>query len=211
LDLCSDEDRLFGGLESSVRTAIRKARHSGVTVQHRGDLDAMRTYYDLHCKTRKRHGLPPQPWAFFLNIQKHILSKEMGSLVLAKINDAYVAGAIFFYTAKKALYKFGASDEVWQSVRANDLVMWEAIKWLGQKGFERLDFGRTSQTNEGLRRFKRGWGAREEVREYVKFALRTESFVLDQERTQGYHNQIFRRLPMRLLRAAGAILYRHSA
>jgi len=65
LNLDKDEDRLFGRLEASVRRAIRKAEKSGVTVMVSRELDAMKIFYSLQCKTRRKHGLPPQPFSFF--------------------------------------------------------------------------------------------------------------------------------------------------
>src|SRR5687767_6880407 len=161
LDLSGGDKAIFERFEGSVRRAVRKAEGAGVKVEQSDDLAGMRTYYRLHCGTRKKHGLPPQPWAFFLNIHKHLVSKGLGVLVLAKTGQIAVAGAVFFYRAKKAIYKFGASDEAGQEARANNLVMWEGIRWLVAQGCEQLDFGRTSVVNEGLRRFKAGWGSRE--------------------------------------------------
>ena len=167
----------------------------------------MQTYYRLHCQTRKKHGLPPQPWAFFLNIHKHLMSKGLGVLVLARSEGIAVAGAIFFY-GKQAVYKFGASDESRLELRANNLVMWEGIRCLAARGCEQLDFGRSSMENEGLRRYKAGWGTREGTLEYVKYDVRQARFEVDKDRASGWHNKIFSRMPMALLRAAGAVLYR---
>src|SRR5258708_957944 len=78
LDLLASEQVLFDRFESSVRRAIRKAENAGVQVEISVTLEALRTFYSLHCQTRKKHGVPPQSWAFFLNIYEHILSKKMG-------------------------------------------------------------------------------------------------------------------------------------
>ena len=207
LDLTGSEEEILGRFDGSVRQAIRKAEKSGVKAEKNDSLDGMRTYYRLHCGTRKKHGLPPQPWPFFLNIHKHLVSKGLGVLVLARIDQIAVAGAVFFY-GRQAVYKFGASEESRQELRANNLVMWEGIRWLSGRGCEELDFGRTSMENEGLRRFKAGWGARESTLEYVKYDVRRARFVVDKDRASGWHNKIFSRMPMALLRAAGAILYR---
>jgi hypothetical protein len=86
--------------------------------------------------------------------------------------------------------------------------MWEGIRWLAAQGCEQLDFGRTSLENEGLRRFKAGWGAREGLIEYVKYDVRGARFMVDKDRASGWHNQFFSRMPMALLRVAGAVLYR---
>lgn len=206
LDLRGGEEALFEQLEGSVRRAIRKAEKSGVTVERRDDLEGMRTFYRMHCGTRKKHGLPPQPWTFFLNIHKHLLSKRLGVLVLARIDGAAAAGGIFLY-GKRAVYKFGASDESRQQARGNNLVMWEGIRCLAAKGCEELDFGRTSIANEGLRRFKAGWGGREGVLEYVKYDFSASRFTVDRDLAAGWHNEIFRRMPIALLRVAGTVLY----
>jgi len=51
-------------------------------------------------------------------------------------------------------YKF------FQHLRANNLVMWEAIKWSCEKKFQSLSFGRTEPENKGLMQFKAGWGVK---------------------------------------------------
>ena len=207
MDLKAGEEVVFGRFDGSVRQAIRKAEKVGLKVEKSDDLEGMRAYYRLHCVTRKKHGLPPQPWSFFLNIHKHLMSKGLGVLVLARSDQIVVAGAIFFY-GKQAVYKFGASDENWQQARGNNLVMWEGIRWLAAQGCEHLDFGRTSLKNEGLRRFKASWGSREGLLDYVKYDVCRARFMVDKDRASGWHNQIFSRMPIALLRIAGSILYR---
>ena len=207
LDLKGGEEAVFARFEGSVRQAIRKAQKSGVTIEIRHDIQGMEAYYQMHCRTRKKHGLPPQPWVFFLNIARHLLSKGLGVLVLARSEQIAVAGAIFF-CGRRAVYKFGASDESRQEARANNLVMWEGIRWLAAHGSEELDFGRTSVGNEGLRRFKAGWGTKEGTLEYVKYELGRARFRVDKDRASGWHNQIFSRMPIALLRAAGSVMYR---
>ena len=88
LDLEEDEDRMFARLESSVRRAIRKAEKSGVTVTVSQSLEAMKVFYSLQCKTRRKHGLPPQPFIFFRNIFEHILSKNLGMIAIASCRTA---------------------------------------------------------------------------------------------------------------------------
>src|SRR5207248_9495199 len=83
LTLGEREDRIFGGLESSVRRAIRKAENAKIQVEVSQSLESLLTYYSMHCKTRKKHGLPPQSPAFFRNIFEHVLSKGLGCIVVA--------------------------------------------------------------------------------------------------------------------------------
>jgi hypothetical protein len=211
LDLRIGESLLFARTDAAVRRAVRKAEQSNLTVTVSQDLSALRTFYALMCQTRQRHGLPAQPFGFFANIHQHILSRNQGQIVLACLGSTPVAGAVFFHFGQSAIYKFGASDERLQHLRANNLVMWEAIKWHAQRGFASLDFGRTSLPNAGLRKFKLSWGTVERTIEYVRWDLRTNSFVTVKDEAAGWYNRIFRLLPVSVSRLVGAVLYKHAA
>ena len=211
LTLSPDRDALFNQLESSVRRAIRKAQKSGLTVEFSQTLEATREYYALHCQTRKEHGLPPQPFRFFQQIHEHLLSQNLGVVVTARRERQALASAIFFHRDAQAIYKFGASNRAGQDLRANNLVMWEAIQWLANRGVKTLRFGRTSAANEGLRRFKLGWGAQEYPINYFKFDFRKNALTAEKDEAFGWHNQVFRALPVFLARWAGAVLYKHVA
>jgi hypothetical protein len=206
-----DEDRMFARLESSVRRAIRKAEKSGVTVAVSQSLEAMKVFYSLQCKTRRKHGLPPQPFVFFRNIFEHILSKNLGMIAIASCQQCPIAASVYFQLGSRAVYKYGASDETFQYLRGANVVMWEAIKWHARNGAKTLHLGRTSIGNEGLRRFKLGWGAGEQKIEYVKYNLRNNRFVTETDEATGWYNRVFNVLPIGLSRLIGAVLYRHCA
>ncbi len=209
LDLTRGERALFEQCESGVRRAVRKAESAGVRVEICRTLEAMRIFYGLHCRTRKKHGLPPQPLAFFLNIHRQVVSNGSGSLMLAWHGQRPIAAAVFLHRQKQAIYKFGASDEAWQQLRGNNLVMWEAIKHFCRQGFEVLHFGRTSKFHDGLRRFKLGWGTAERPLKYFKYDLRQDRFVAAGDPVAGWYNTLFRFLPIPMSRMAGKLLYRH--
>jgi hypothetical protein len=211
VDLPSGENAFFGQLKSCVRRAIRKAEKSGVRVEISRDLDAVKSLYSLHGKCRKKHGLPPQPFVFFKNIHKHILDKNLGVVVLARWKKTPVAGAIFFSNNRSAIYKFRASDENFQQLRGNNLVFWEAIRRFCQQGVKKLDLGRTSTSNEGLRRFKLGWNAEEKTIGYFRFSLQQEKFIPASDESHGWHNRVFHALPLFASRMIGEALYRHWA
>lgn len=211
IEIPAAEEAIFAQLKSPVRRAVRKAEKSGVRVEISTDLAAVKQYYLLHCKSRRRHGLPPQPFSFFKNIQKHVFTAGLGMVVLARWGKIPVAGAIFFHSGSKAIYKFGASDDSYQHLRGNNLVFREAIAWFSKNGIRKLDLGRTSLGNEGLRRFKLGWNAEETTIDYFRFCLRQMNFVPMQDEGSGWHNCLFKALPLPASRIAGEFLYRHWA
>jgi hypothetical protein len=209
LDLRPGEETLFANLESSMRRGIKKAAAAGLRIAFEDSLESAEIFYALHCGTRRRHGLPPQPFRFFANIQKHMLKPGFGFIAIARWENKPVAAAVFLCHGRQALYKFGASDYAFQNMRPNNLLMWEAIRRCLERGCERLHFGRTSLGNEGLRRFKLGFGAREQEIKCCKFDFRAGRFVTDVDRVEGWFNRVFAALPPPLLRLAGGLLYPH--
>ncbi len=211
IDLTGDEKALFGRLESATRRGIRKAEQSGLRVEVTTDIKGIQTFYHLMGLTRKKHGLPAQPFGFFGKIHEHVLAKDQGCVVLAWHGETPVAGAVYFRFGRSAIYKYGASDESLQHLRANNLVMWEAMKHHAKLGVTSLDLGRTSLSNEGLRKYKLGWGASEHRVEYTRFDLRTNQFVEVRDEAAGWYNYVFRHLPVSVSRLIGSLLYKHAA
>jgi hypothetical protein len=209
LDLRIGPEALIANFSSSVQRAVRKAQRSGLSVSIQTGPDAMAQFYKLHVRTRRRHGAPPQPRSFFINIQRHLISAGFGFIVLVECQRGPIAAAMFLKLGRHAVYKFGASDERVQALRGNNLAMFEGIKYLAEEGAETLHFGRTDKENEGLRRFKLSWGATEEEIRYACFEMASGSWKRPRESRSIFHKRIFRLLPASLNRLAGAIIYPH--
>ncbi len=209
LDLRVGPQRLFQRLGGAVRQGVRKAEREGVKIDFDSGEATMRTFFRLHCGTRRRHGLPPQPWRFFSNIQRHLLSKGHGFIATARLAKKPLAASVFFYDGHQALYKYGASDYAFQHMRPNNLIMWAAINQCAERGLATLNLGRTSLGNAGLRRFKLGFGSEEEEICYVKYQFASHQFVRDVDRVEGWFNRVFALMPLPLLRLSGAVLYPH--
>ncbi len=202
-------DALWGRLDDPVRRALRKAARLGVEVRRETTWESVRHFYRLHGQTRRWHGLPPQPLSFFRHLHHHLIGRGAGCVFSAWHQGEVIAAAVFLQRGRRAIYKFGASDRSRQELRANNAVMWEAIRYFTASGLEWLDLGRTSYQQEGLRRFKLGWGARESMLNYCKFDLRRHTFVTAPDHSIGWHTAVFRRLPLPFLRWLGARLYPH--
>lgn len=203
------EEWIFRRMDAAVRRAVRRARQHGLTVEFCNSVESIGIYFALHCQTRRHHGVPPQPFRFFENLHRHVIAPGRGFVVVVRVENRPIAAAVFLHEGRHALYKFGASELEFQHLRPNNLLMWEAIKHYSDNGFTDLHLGRTSLHNEGLRRFKLGFGAVEERIEYTKHELRRGVFLTDVDRASGPLNTVFRRLPPSLLSLAGRLLYRH--
>jgi hypothetical protein len=77
-------------------------------------------------------------------------------------------------------------------------------------GARTLSFGRTSLHQDGLRRFKRGFGATESRLEYCKYDYRCDGFAQEEDDpSTGFHTLFFRHCPKPIARLIGAALYPH--
>lgn len=211
IDLTGGEAAVLSRFSSATRRAIRKAADSPVRYTLGTDVESVRTYFRLHGLTRRRHGLPPQPWPFFLTLQRRVLQPGHGFVATAWVHDRPAASAVFLHHARAALYKFGASDEDFLGLRPNNGVFWEAIRACLARGCETLDLGRTSLGNAGLRRFKQGWGGTERIVSYARFDLTNGRIVPTPDRTSGWTSRVFRRLPAPVANWVGAQIYRFAA
>ena len=196
-------------LKPEVRRAIQRAEREGVTVIVEQSWHATEEYYRLHCLTRNRHGVPPQPMAFFRNLWERIVNCGMGSVLLARVGRKTVAGAVFLRWGETALFKFGASDCFWHRVRPNNLLLWEAFKHYAHLGCRWISLGRTAKEDAGLRRFKLSWGAREREIRYFRFDLRHGRFIGRGEKWGAWGRKLIRRLPIPIARVVGKFAYRH--
>jgi hypothetical protein len=209
LGLVMGHEEIFSILRDSTRRNVKKAEKEKVEIRFEKTLEATRAFYRLNCMTRREHGLPPQPYHFFEKIHRHIISNENGFIALAYFQGKAIAGSVHFHFGDRAIYKYGASDRKYQDLRANNLVMWEAIKWFAGKHFKSFCFGRTEQENEGLRQFKAGWGAEENLIHYFKYDLRQDAFVAAKSKGEPAYTSLFRATPIPVLNVIGSLFYRH--
>jgi len=209
LSLDKDESVIFKKIRANYRAKIRKAIKNNVRTEIFQTPDAMEEYFRLHCLTRKRLGLPPQPEIFFKNIYKEIISKNLGFVALALQDEKCLSGAIFFHFGKQAVYKFGAMDMKYQKLNPNYLLFWDLIKWLCNNGYRELCFGKTSSDNKGLIQFKDGWGTKQFKIKYYRYDLKKHSFVQNSNKSIETGYTLFRKMPVSLLKVAGKLLYPH--
>jgi CelD/BcsL family acetyltransferase involved in cellulose biosynthesis len=208
LALSPDPDEVFARFRD--KRTFRQAERAGVAVR-RGEAarDLTDTFYGLHVRTRRRLGVPVQPRRFFELLWDRLDREGLGFVLVAAFGGEPVAAAVFLAMNQTVTYKFGASDPQFLGLRPNNLLFWSAIRWGCEHGYRRFDFGRSDLANEGLRRFKRGFGASEEPLPYSTLADRAPHAPSGRlERAAG---SVIRRSPPWVCRGIGELLYKYAA
>ena len=209
LDIGQNEDELLKSYRNSTMRNIRKAVKEGVHVRISNSMESVKAFYRLNCITKKRHGLPPQPFYFFNALFEHIISKSKGVVVIASYQKRDVAGAVFLHFGDRAYFKYGASDMVYHAHRPNNLVLGKAIEFYANNGFRFFDFGRTDPENEGLLQFKKGWGTKKITIKYYRYDLKKNEYLQENSRVNMF-SKLFKKTPIPLLNLTGYLLYKHA-
>jgi CelD/BcsL family acetyltransferase involved in cellulose biosynthesis len=210
--LDGDPDQVFARFRRTVRQQIRQAEKMGVTVrQATGPQDLLGTFYRLHLRTRRRIGVPVQPRRFFRLLWDSVISPGLGVVFIAEASGQPVAAQVCLAWNGTMIGKFSASDDKAWSLRPNDLIIWHSIKTAFERDCRVLDMGRTDAGNDGLRAFKRSWGAAEEPLVYATLGGQPQPAPADEGKAGRLLASVIRRSPLVVCRAAGEVLYRYAA
>lgn len=211
LDLTKSIEYIYSNLKENCIRNIKKAKKIGVTVKTSSKYEDLVKFYELNLITRKKHGLPAQPFSFFINIYEQMFKNNKGLLLFAEIENRCIAAYIFLYNdyLKAVVYKYGASDPKYLHTRANNLLMWEAIQFFKNKEFNVFLFGRTSIDNKGLIQFKDSWTAESKKIYYYKYDLKKDNFLKSESKDLHFYNKIFNKFPIFLLKFFGEKLYKY--
>ena len=193
---------------SQVIRNIRRAEREGVGVRTATSAVELDAFYGLHARTRQRQGVPVQPRKFFDLIWSRLVEPGLASILLASAGGAPLAGALFLHWNGTTIYKFGASDSEGLPLRPNHALFWTAIQESCARSDREFDFGRTDLGNEGLRRFKSGWGGVE--RPLVYSSLAPGAAEGREGRAARAASVVIKRGPPWVGRAVGATLYRYA-
>ena len=177
IDLTPSEDELLKNFSSKTRYNIRYAQRKGVEVVEDNSNKAFEKYIELTRETVERQGFYAHTESYHRLMWKYLhptsprlrgasqslaspkLPSEGGPiarLLTAKYNDEIITCWIIFVYKDFLYYPYGASSEKYKNVMANNLMMWEAIRYGKKLGLKTFDlWGR--EPGKGFTKFKEGY------------------------------------------------------
>lgn len=211
LALERDPDAVRAGFHRSrVNRKLRRAEREGLELRRSAERAALvDAFLPLHIATRRRLGVPVQPRRFFDALHEHVLRPGLGFVASAHKDDEPVAAAVYLAWSGRLVYKFSAADRSHGDLGGAQAVVWDAVRWGCENGFDELDFGRTEDGHEGLRTFKRSWGSTEHDLAYT--SLGRAPARAGSGRAGELLGALLRRSPELLTRAVGRVAYRYTA
>lgn len=159
IDLTPSEENLMKSFSSKTRYNIRLAIRNGVVVKEDNTDKAFSRYLELTRETVTRQG-------FFAHTEKYhrlmwqvLKNANIAHLLTAEFDGKIITTWILFAWKDFLYYPYGASTEKYKNVMANNLMMWEAIKFGKKLGLTTFDlWGR--EIGKGFTKFKEGYNPR---------------------------------------------------
>ena len=163
IDLGPSEENLLKGLSAKTRYNIRVAQKHGVEVVEDNSDAAFEKYISLTKETVQRQGFYAHTEKYHRLMWKylHQLPISNSQLPIARLLTARYKGEIItcwivFVWHDFLYYPYGASTEKYKNVMANNLIMWEAIRYGKRLGLKTFDlWGR--EPRKGFTKFKEGY------------------------------------------------------
>jgi Acetyltransferase (GNAT) domain len=191
--------------KSCIQRKIRRAEREGLVYDEGVSNELVREFYRLFVLTRRRHGLPPQPLAWFFNL-RDALGDALKVRMISKAGKS-IASIVTAQYKQRLVYKYGASDAQFHKLGPMPLLFWRTIQEAKQLALCEFDLGRSDLTGRGLIAFKDHLGASCSVLGYYRYPA-SPDIVARLGRT-GLVPRLCTYLPTSLMRVAGSILYRH--
>lgn len=205
LDLTRDLDAIFRAFHKScIQRKIRRAKTEKLECHEGSSDDMLRDFYHLLILTRRRHGVPPQPIAWFRNLRDCFGSAFR--IRLAMKDGCPIASILTLQFGQRLVYKYGCSDARFHQLGPMPWLFWKAIRDAKTQGLCEFDLGRSDIPDHGLIAFKNHLGASTVALTNYRYsragARKTSGVRLRKVKSCEY-------LPPSVLRFAGSVLYRH--
>lgn len=156
IDLTKSEEELLKSFSSKTRYNIRLAERKGVVVKEDNSGKAFERYLELTRETTQRQAFFAHTEKYHKLMWKHLKDAGIAHLLTATYQNEIITTWILFSWKDFLYYPYGASTEKHKEVMANNLMMWEAIKFGKKMGLSTFDlWGR--EEGKGFTKFKEGY------------------------------------------------------
>jgi len=156
IDLKPTEENLMKSFSGKTRYNIRVAQKNGVTVREDNSDAAFDRYLALTSETVHRQGFYAHSRRYHKLMWEILKKAKIAHLLTATYKGEIITTWILFEWRDFLYYPYGASTQEHKNVMANNLMMWEAIKFGKKLGLTTFDlWGR--EEGKGFTKFKEGY------------------------------------------------------
>lgn len=166
LDITKPDDQLFANLESKTRYNVNLAFKKGVKIIEDTSKQGMEKYIEILDETTKRQKFYAHSPEYFRKMWDSLGDSGIIKIFHAVYQETIITTWVMFIFNDVLYYPYGASRSIHRNVMANNLMMWEMIKFGKAQGCKSFDMwgalGPDADPNDpwyGFHKFKKGYGA----------------------------------------------------
>jgi len=205
INLEPELDAIFRAFHKScIQRKIHRAEMEGLQYEVGSSDVILREFYRLLILTRRRHGVPPQPFLWFRNLRDCFGSDFR--IRIAMKDRRPIASILTLRHGRRLVYKYGGSDANFHPLGPMPWLFWQAIREAKTQDLCEFDLGRSDIVDHGLIAFKNHLGASPAALTYYRYS-RGENSKRSGARLRKV--RLCKYLPSPILRFAGSVLYRH--
>ena len=159
LDISDSLEHVLNRMDQSKRRLLHKIENRAYSYEFTNDVEKLKMFYDKMYSPHiiSRHGKSAELVSF--NECKRFLNK--GGLLLSKLDDNYVSGALFVRNKDELYIPILAVNEPDKNLRKGVGLapLYFLIQWGKKNGFKWIDYGSCQPfLKNGLFRYKKEWG-----------------------------------------------------
>ncbi len=158
LDLSPDLESLRAGLQQNWRNQLTQAEGHGLDIIFGGDDAQFEWLYGLHAGHMETYGYRGPSPELLRALRAHAPEGQQPELLIAQHDGEPVAAVLVAVHGNSATYLVGWTGEVGRTLRAHNLLLWNAVERLKSAGIRWLDLGGINAEAQGVAHFKRGMG-----------------------------------------------------
>jgi FemAB-related protein (PEP-CTERM system-associated) len=220
LSLPDSSETLWSSLKSKVRSQVRKAKKNELDFVW-GDESALDDFYRVFGQNMRDLGSPVHSQRLFAEVLRHF--GDDARLALVRLDGQTVAGAFLLGVgSKKVCVPWASSLREYNRLATNMLLYWRMLEHAADQGYERFDFGRSSE-GEGTYRFKKQWGSKPAPLHWVEASCQPGDTLADEpepsdpdddgaaepSRARRWAENVWRRLPVPMANLVGPMVRKY--
>jgi hypothetical protein len=169
LDLGEEIERIHEGFSENHRRNLAKLPLGRFELSEVEEPLDVKAYCRLVTESDVRHNSTSGLNEGFFRSLLELLPRSVIRWQLVLLDGSPCCGHLYFIWKNTATYWHGCSDQSGLEFGANFHLFWENIRRFKKEGLEKINFGSGPEEAESLKRFKKGWGARDlTYTEYVR-------------------------------------------
>ena len=165
IDLTKAEDDLLAATSSKTRYNIKIANRHGVKVEEVTTDKGFEIYLNLLFETTRRQGFYLHSEQYHRDLWRILKPTGTVHIMLASFQGEVLSAFMLFVQKDKLFYPYGSSLAIHKEVMAQNLLMWETIKFGQSQNLKSFDMwgslgpdAKESDNGYGFHRFKQGYG-----------------------------------------------------